>query len=181
MTIVLDNLRQRMFSRGNSLPSAFESLWKIERGVVRTLTWTEAGTLSVLGYWGPGDVVGQSLSRLNPYQMECLTSVEASLVPSDLWHQVLHAIVLHTQQVEEFLNILHQERIPLRLLQLLVWLAQKFGRQVDQGQLIDVRLTHQAIAETLGTTRVTVTRLLKQFEQEGLIKRCRGHVILCRH
>ncbi len=121
--------------------------------------------------------------------MECLTSVEASLVPGDLWHQVLDAIVLHTQQTEELLSMLHQERIPPRLLQMLVWLAQKLGRQVDQGLLIDVRLTHQDIAEMLSTTRVTVTRLLKQFEQEGLIRRCqrhmirrcRRHIILCCH
>ncbi|CAA9558431.1 cAMP-binding proteins - catabolite gene activator and regulatory subunit of cAMP-dependent protein kinases [uncultured Synechococcales cyanobacterium] len=154
-------------------------MWRIERGIVRTLTWNDAGTLSVLGYWGPGDVVGQPLSRLSSYQIECVTSVEVSLVPAHLWHQVLDKIVLHGQQVEELLYILHQQRIPLRLQQLLGWLAQKFGREVDQGQLIDLRLTHQELAEFVSTTRVTATRLLKQFEQEGRIRRLRHHVILC--
>jgi len=179
--VVLANLRRWIGSRGSSVPSQPDSVWKIERGVVRTVTWTEAGTPITLGYWGPGDVVGQPLSRVSPYQIECLTSVEASLVPAHLWHQVLDSILLHGQQVEELLSILHQERIPLRLLQILGWLAQKFGRQVDQGQLIDLRLTHQEIAGVIGTTRVTVSRLLKKLEREGRIRRFRQHIVLCHH
>jgi len=179
MTARSSHLRSWSFSRGNLLPSSPDSLWRIERGIVRTATWTEAGTLNGLGYWGPGDVVGQPLSRLSPYQMECLMSVEVSLVPGYLWHQVLDAIVLHTQQMEELLRILHHERVSIPLLQLLGWLAQKFGTEVDQGQLIDLRLTHEEIAEFASTTRITVTRMLKQFEQEGRIRRLRHHVILC--
>jgi len=179
MTTILFNSRQQVFSQGNSLPSHSGSLWRIERGVVRTTTWDETGTQRILGYWGPGDVVGLPLSRLNPYQVECKTIVEVSLVPAHLWHEVLDAIVLHAQQAEELLSILHQERIPQRLLQMLVWLAQKFGRWVEQGQLIDVRLTHQELAAVIGTSRVTVSRLLKRFEQAGFIRRLRGHIILC--
>ncbi len=33
-----------------------------------------------------------------------------------------------------------------------------------------IRLTHQDIADTLGTIRVTITRLLSQFEQQGRIR-----------
>lgn len=179
MAAVLSHLRCRSLNRGNSLSSQGNSVWRIERGIVRTLTWTEAGTLSVLGFWGPGDVVGQPLSRISPYQIECLTSVEVSLIPAHLWHQVLDAIVLHGQQVEELLGILHQQRIPIRLQQLLGWLVQKFGREVEHGQLIDLSLTHQEIAEVLSTTRITVTRVLKQLEQEGRIKRFRRHIVLC--
>lgn len=50
--------------------------------------------------------------------------------------------------------------------------------RVEQGQLIDLRLTHQEIAEVIGTTRVTVTRLLKQFEREAIITSRRRLIIL---
>ncbi|WP_084782834.1 helix-turn-helix domain-containing protein [Leptolyngbya sp. O-77] len=36
---------------------------------------------------------------------------------------------------------------------------------------MNLRLTHQDIADALGTTRVTVTRLLSQFEQEMIALR----------
>lgn len=165
------NLSQHTFKRRDLIPSQHSLLWQIDIGVVRTFTWNEVGTPITLGYWGPGDVVGQPLSRLNPYQIECLTSVEVRIVPADLWHQVLDTILFHVQQVEELLSIVHGETIYLRLQQFLIWLAQKFGRQVEQGQLIDLRLTHQELAEVIGTTRVTVTRLLKQFERDGIISR----------
>jgi CRP-like cAMP-binding protein len=174
------NLRQCPFSRHDLIPLPPDALWKITRGVVRTLTWNDQGSLTALGYWGVGDLVGQPLSCIRPYQIECLTSVEVHCVAAHQYHQSLDAILSHTQQTEELLSIIHQERVHCRLEQFLVWLARKFGRPVNSGQLIDLRLTHQAIAESVGTTRVTVTRLLNQFEKEGIISRPKRHFIVLR-
>ncbi|NOX75054.1 MAG: winged helix-turn-helix domain-containing protein [Gammaproteobacteria bacterium] len=41
-----------------------------------------------------------------------------------------------------------------------------------------VRISHQDIASHLGTVREVVSRLLKQFEKNGLIKTARGHITL---
>lgn len=174
------DLMPHTFSPGESIPLQPDALWLLKQGVVRTLTWSEEGKLVTLGYWGEGDVVGQPLSRLQPYEIECLTGVEASCIPSHRWHQFLDAIFWHIQQTEDLLNIVRIERVNQRLLQLLVWLTQKFGREVNSGQLIDLRLTHQAIAEIMGTTRVTVTRLLNDFEREGIISRPRRQFITLR-
>jgi CRP-like cAMP-binding protein len=174
------HLMQRTFSRRDLIPLEPDALWKITWGAVRTLTWNEEGSPTTLGYWGPGDVVGQPLSRIEPYQIECLTSVEVSYIPVHQCYQVLDAIFLHIQQVEELLSIVRNERMQCRLQQLLAWLAHKFGRQVNSGQLIDLQLTHQAIAEAVGTTRVTVTRLLNRFEREGVISRPKRHFIVLR-
>ncbi|MCL1475830.1 Crp/Fnr family transcriptional regulator [Argonema antarcticum] len=173
----LTNLKQRTFSCHDLLPLQSDSLWKIERGVVRTLTCSEEGRSIVLGFWGPGDVVGKPLSRLDPYQIECLTSAEVSLLPSHLWYQVMDAWILHAQESEELLSIVHNRPVNLRLLQLLNWLARKFGREVEGGKLIELPLTHQALSEVICTTRVTVTRLLNQFEQEGILNR-RGRFLI---
>ncbi len=142
------------------------------------MTWSAEGGLTVLGYWGPGSVVGQALSRINPYQVECLTKVEASLLPVDLWHQALDALLLHVQQVEELLSIAYTYPTDQRLLKHLAWLTQKFGREVSQGKLIDLPLTHQDIAEGIGAARATVTVLLNRLEHKGVIIRCRRRIIL---
>lgn len=168
----------RTFARQALLPLLPDVLWQIERGTVRTCTWSPDGLPVTLGYWTEGDVVGCSLSRVNPYEIECLTSVEARYIPSGRWNLVLEGIMGHVQQTEEWLAIAHTPRINQRLLQILVWLARKFGREVKGGQLIDLRLTHQAIAESIGTTRVTVTRLLNEFEREGTISRHRRQYII---
>jgi CRP-like cAMP-binding protein len=63
-------------------------------------------------------------------------------------------------------------------LKVLTFLGNKFGHQVDRGQLIDLRLTHQELADLIGATRVTVTKILNQLEQDGLISRPRRHLIV---
>jgi len=51
---------------------------------------------------------------------------------------------------------------------------------VSAGELIDLRLTHQGIAEAIGSTRVTVTRLLKELESERKILRQQRHyIVIC--
>ncbi|MFB8790838.1 MAG: Crp/Fnr family transcriptional regulator [Potamolinea sp.] len=174
------DLKQHTFSHRHLIPLQPDVLWRIERGAVRTLTWNEEGVAITLGYWGQGDVIGQPLSRLDPYEIECLTIVEASRIPSGQWDYALDAMRLHIQQTQELLNIVRMNPINQRLLKLLAWLSQKFGREVDSGKLIDLPLTHQAIAEAIGTTRVSVTRLLNQFEREGIINRYRRHFIVLR-
>lgn len=165
------DLKFSKFARRSLLPQGRDYLWKIESGVVRSLTWLEDGTTVTLGLWGKGDIVSRVLSKAEPYQMECLTPVEATLLPLDRWHQVTESLILHSQQLQEFLEILHCRAVDASLLRLLNWMARKFGHQVETGQLIELRLTHQEIAETIGTTRVTVTRLLNEFEKQGIIER----------
>lgn len=172
-------LPQKLFTRKEVIPQRNDVLWRIERGAVRTLTWGEDGTFITLGYWGAGDVIGYPLSNVKPYQIECLTSVEVSILPPHLWHQDINALLSHIQQAEELLSIVHRKPISLRLWQFLVWLSEKFGRDVEQGKLIDLNVTHQEMAEVLNTTRVTVTRLLQQFEEEGTLLRHKRRIILC--
>ena len=171
-------LTQRTFERRSLLHSSHDYLWQIESGIVRTLTWFENGTASTLGLWGPGDIVGSALSTANPYQIECLTPVEVRVLPKNRWYQVTEAMILHMQRLEEFLEILHCKPVDAALLRLLTWLAKRFGRNTAQGQLIELRLTHQEMAELLGSTRVTITRLLSDFERRGIIQRHRRFVVL---
>ena len=169
---------QRIFSRREMIPPRQDVLWRIDRGAVRTYTWSEQGTLITLGYWGKGDVVGHFLSRIYPYQIECLTSVEASLIPIKYWDEAMEAMLAHVQQTEELLSIVHRKPVSLRLWQFLNWLGRKFGREVDRGQLIDIAITHQEIAEVINTTRVSVTKMLQQFEEEGTILRYQRQLII---
>jgi CRP/FNR family transcriptional regulator, anaerobic regulatory protein len=41
-----------------------------------------------------------------------------------------------------------------------------------------INLSHQTLANELGTTRVVISRILKQFEQQRFLKQFRGHIVL---
>jgi CRP-like cAMP-binding protein len=164
-------IKWRTFERRSMLPLESEYLWRIKTGAVRTLTSSEDGNTIGLGLWGPGDVVGRALSKADPYQIECLTSVQVSLVPLTRYQEVNEAIIQHIQQFQEFLEIMHCRSVDSSLMRLLLWMAKRFGRTSEKGQTIELRLTHQEIAEFLGATRVTITRLLNDFEKRGIIQR----------
>lgn len=166
------------FTRRAFLPEQHNSLWKIEAGFVRTYTYLENGTTVALGLWGSGDIVGRSLSKLEPYQMECLTKVEATVLPINEWNNSTETLLAHIQQAEELMVIRSYKKVDTMLIKLLAWLSKRFGSEVDKGRLIDMRLTHEDLAEMLGSTRVTITRILGQFEQEGLIDRLSLHRIV---
>jgi len=174
-------MTQQLFNRRDKIPSCPDSLWRIEQGIVRSLTWDEEGTTITLGYWGPGDVVGQSLSQVQPYEIHCLTTVELSLLPPELWSQLTDALIQQVKQTEQFLSIVHRNPTSLRLWQFLIWLDDRFGRDVDQGRLIDLPLTHQDIAEAISTTRVTVTRMVQQLKSEGKLLQHRRQLIICKN
>jgi CRP-like cAMP-binding protein len=172
------NLRQQTFTCRQLVTLPFNGLLRIERGAVRAVTWSEQGTAMTLGYWGVGDVLGQSLSGVQPYQIECKTHVEVSYIPQNLCYQSLDDIFKHFQETQAFFCVVRSESLRDRLVQLLAWLAQKFGRPVEQGLLIDLRLTHQELSEAIGITRITVTRLMCKLEQEGIIDRTRPQYIV---
>ncbi|MDX2212390.1 MAG: Crp/Fnr family transcriptional regulator [Oculatellaceae cyanobacterium bins.114] len=159
------------FDYRSLIPTPPGSLWRIESGLVRSLTWLEDGTIVALGLWGKGDVVGDYLTKVEPYQVECLTKVEAVSLSLESLHTMGDLLLQHIQLSEELMVIRSYKRADVMLLKLLAWLAKRFGSEVERGQLIDLRLTHQDLSELLGITRVTITRLLSQLEQQGFIQR----------
>jgi CRP-like cAMP-binding protein len=157
------------FSARSSLPLNSDYLWQIESGFVRTLTWLEDGTTVVLGIWGAGETVAKRLAHSERCQLECMTKVEATLVPIAQLPNYADLLLEQVYQLETLMQIRSYKRVDMMLIQLLSWLAERYGKNTQQGRVVDLRLTHLDMAEAIGTTRVTVTRVLGQLEQQGVI------------
>jgi CRP-like cAMP-binding protein len=153
------------------IPCDTTRLFRITSGVVRTLTYLDDGTPVIFGLWGPDDVVGGTLSHVKPYYIESFTAVEGTLFIPDEAFSLADLTKTYLQQIEELMVIRSNKPIDMRLIRLLSWLYRRFGDDQTQDNLINLRLTHQDLAELLGTTRVTVTRMLGQIEDQGLIQR----------
>lgn len=173
----LNRPRVSTFKRREFIPLREDVLWKIRTGAVRIFTIAEDGTPITLGFWGVGDLTGQPLIGIQPCQIECLMDVEAvSINSGQCWD--LHRVMLsHIHQMQELLRIRHGQ-VQQRMQLLLHWLAKKFGKPTEQGELIQLRLTHQAIADAIGTTRVTVSRLMQELEREQIISYSKRHQIV---
>ena len=157
------------FARREILNPLRADLWRIETGMVRATAWLCDGSLTTLGFWGAGETIGSALFRSETYELECLTAVRASPLIAGTHPDLVMGS--HIQQLQELLIIRSHKRIEDMLLQLLTWLGDRFGNWEETGIKLRFPLTHQDLAETLSTTRVTITRSLRQLENRGLICR----------
>lgn len=173
-----DSVSQRIFqtppsliSRRNYLRGDPKFFWLIRQGFVRTFTYAENGNTVTLGIWGSGDIIGPSLSSVSNYFIEAMTAVEAIPILTQNWQPPAELILNYWQETECLLLARAEMSVSLILMNILNWLSKRFGQLENNGLLIDLNLTHQDLSELCGTSRVTITRLLKQFEEDGLIVR----------
>jgi CRP-like cAMP-binding protein len=103
-------------------------------------------------------------------------ATELSLVPG-FELDVLQAIRYQYQRQMLRLNNLSQGRAIDQLLGYLHLLGEEFGEEDRHGLHIPFVLTHSQLAGAIGSTRVTVTRLLGELRKYGEIKVCENNKI----
>lgn len=176
-------MEARSFKRGDRLPMLSDA-WIIQSGVIRSVTWDMEGNVAVLGWWGTGDLIYPVSRKIEPHQYECLAPTVLTKLCD--FHRLSDLLVKQSLKMEELLALAHCRNTSDRILKTLHWLADHFGEpffdrnHLDRlGRLIDIQITHQQLADLAGTTRVTVTRCLGQFQRDDQIVRLpRGRFLI---
>jgi len=174
----LEDRRFHCYDRGNTIPLSVEGTWQVYRGIVQISQFTAHGDEILLG-WAQNSTffgLGLTLDQLDTYQARALsdvylrwyTTTELQNSPK-LAQLVLWQTLQRLQQTEALLVIAGLKRVDERLQELLQLLAQEMGQPVTQGLRLSVRLTHQTLANAIGTTRVTITRLLGELQSQNRI------------
>jgi global nitrogen regulator NtcA len=113
-------------------------------------------------------ITGQRSDRF--YHAVAFTSVELLSAPIQQVEQalkenpelsmlMLRGLSSRILQTEMMIETLAHRDMGSRLVSFLLILCRDFGVPTNEGIRIDLKLSHQAIAEAIGSTRVTVTRL----------------------
>ncbi|MCM1565678.1 MAG: Crp/Fnr family transcriptional regulator [Dehalobacter sp.] len=119
----------------------------------------------------------------------CLTPVEIAIFEHDVLAKagyedpsildcMLRSLILKLQGLSFYLAGQTFEEVEDRVYFLLVNLAKKYGMKTGNGYLIGKPLTHQFIADIVGSTRVRVTQILKNLISEGLLDKIDGKFIV---
>src|SRR4028119_1092869 len=74
------------------------------------------------------------------------------------------------RQSDEAIESLLSREVSARLARLLLNLGERFGETNGSGTLIDVRLTHQDLANMIVSTREAVSKVMSEFQRAGLIE-----------
>ena len=161
---------------GQAISLKADEVLVICRGIVQLFTIQQDGSETLLGLAGPSMPIGLSLTTVDPYWANALTDVDMLVLPlaeleasTVLMAGIFRNLALRLQQAEAWLALSGKRLVADRLRHLLLLLARDFGQVEPGGIRIPVRLTHHQLATAIGTTRVTVTRLLKDFKEEGWI------------
>ncbi|BAW96395.1 transcriptional regulator, Crp/Fnr family [[Synechococcus] sp. NIES-970] len=165
------------FLRNQVIPCDSPDIWQVERGVVQLRSYTPEGTLTVLGWLQRGNFWGSFATRLD--SIEAIALIDSSLVrysPEVVKHsfacqqEILQQTLQRLRQTEYLLAIAGLKRIEDRLIALLLLLKEEMGLPGATMTRLRYRFTHQHLADTIGTTRVTVTRLFREFQDQGWLQ-----------
>jgi CRP-like cAMP-binding protein len=177
------------FCSGQEIEMSPDEIWVVCRGVVQLGTLYDTGDEALLGLAVPSMPFGLPLTLIRPYQAIALSDVDLMRLTQteidqspELARGLLRQLTRRLRQTEAVLAMVGYRRVEDRLRHLLVLLKQEVGSPIDGGTRLNVRLTHQQLANAIGTTRVTVTRLISQLREEGWLTIDRHrHIVLAAH
>jgi CRP-like cAMP-binding protein len=175
------------FLSGQEIPMYSHVIWVVCRGVVQLNTLHPTGDEVLLGFVSNSMPFGLPLTLLEPYQAIALSDVDlmrftnAEVEKSpQLSQEISRHLRRRLQQSEAMLALVNHRRVEDRLRHLLLLLKREIGQVIEEGTRLPVRLTHQHLANAIGSTRVTVTRALGQLQEEGWLTIDRHrHIVLC--
>ncbi|MEY2983805.1 MAG: hypothetical protein RLZZ568_422 [Cyanobacteriota bacterium] len=176
----LDAQALRFHEKGEVIPLKENGCWQIYRGIVQISQLAANGEEILVGWSQAGSFVGLKLtpSQLDIYQAKALSDVYLRWYSADniarnpqLSALILNQTLKRLRQAESLLAIAGYKRVDERLQALFQLLAQEMGQPLagEAGIRLSVRLTHQMLANAIGTTRVTITRLLGELQTQGQV------------
>jgi CRP/FNR family cyclic AMP-dependent transcriptional regulator len=77
----------------------------------------------------------------------------------------------------EKIQLLNLKNASQRIKILFFMLSDKYGKKTAEGVTLNIKLTHQAIADMTGMTRETVTRVIDRWQKEGEINVLKKKII----
>jgi len=178
--------RIRIFARKAPvyLPAeAADSVFVLAEGRVKICHITPDGKQSILAFIEPGELFGELAVFAPGNREEHAEALERStivMIPGDAFQSLLQQRPELSLGISKLLGV-RRKRIERRLknllfvpsrdrlIHLLLELAEQYGNSCDDGVQLSIHLSHQELANVIGSTRETVTVLLRDLLQEGLI------------
>jgi CRP-like cAMP-binding protein len=162
------------YPSGHEIPMFPQEIWIVCRGVVQLNTIHSSGVEVILAVVGTSMPFGLPLTILTPYQAIALSDVDlmrltmAEIEGSPILAQgILRHVTRRLQQTEAMLYVVNHRRVEDRLRQILLLLKNEVGQDTPNGIRLNVRLTHQDLANAINSTRVSVTRCLGELQTAG--------------
>jgi len=169
-----------IFSKGD--PS--NSLFIVKTGRVRILSLSDKGTETIVHILKEGAIFGELLLSEEKRAFTAVAGTDALVIVLSKGTLVELLAAIPTIS-KNFIRLLSKRLAKVemefgefghtwsynRLAKVLLRLCDEHGKETPTGTVIPLRLTHEDLANLIGTTRETVTTQMIRFRRMGLVKR----------
>jgi CRP-like cAMP-binding protein len=160
-----------------------DSFFMILTGRVKVTILGDDGREVILSMLGPGDFFGEmALLDNEPRSATAIAAEDTELLclaRSDfekvatkrtITAALIKTLTARLRRANHQIQTLALLDVYGRVARVILDMAKEEGRRLKDGRIAFRRATHQEIANRIGTTRETVTRMLKDLERQGMIR-----------
>ncbi|MFA7269459.1 MAG: fumarate/nitrate reduction transcriptional regulator Fnr [Sterolibacterium sp.] len=186
--------RKETYKRGQVLFRPGERLdyvYAIRSGSVKTYVGTGDGRVQITGFHIAGELVGLSAFASRKYSSEasaletvsvCKVEISrldeiAQKIPS-IHYQMARIMSTQIRRDEELMLLLGKRSAEERLAEYLIGLSRRFASRNYSGTQFRLSMSRMDIGNYLGLAEETVIRILRRFQENGLISAERRNVHL---
>jgi CRP-like cAMP-binding protein len=155
----------------------------ILEGRIKVTILGDDGREVILSVLGPGDFFGEmALLDNEPLSATAIAVEESELLSlhrndfqsvlndnKSITSALIRVLSARLRRANHQISTLALLDVYGRVARVIVDMAREEGKRLRDGRIAFRRATHQEIANRIGTTRETVTRMLKDLERQGLI------------
>ena len=161
-----------------------DAVYFIQSGRVKVSRVTRDGKELTLGYRAPGEMFGELClfdggpreemaevvegAELMRLDRETLLGVLSAT--SQLGAAFARSLIERCRDVERQMEFLMFKDVHAKLAELLLKLSGEFGVKDPRGTLVGLNITHQEMANLIGSTRETVSLALSLFKKKKLVQ-----------
>ena len=161
-------------------------------GRIEVHTLTRDGKRAILDFIEPGEVFGELAILGGATREEYAEAYEAAAavsMPVDAFRELMAAnsrvslaftelIAIRRRRLERRLKSILFHSTRERLIHALLELAEHYGQTISRGEDLGIRLSHQPLADLIGSTRESVTLILGELQAEKRLHVGRKRIVL---
>jgi CRP/FNR family transcriptional regulator len=179
--------REDLFLDGDDATHVYE----VMEGIVCAYRILPDGERHIISFYYPGDVLGYCSSDTHAFSAQALTAASVRRMPvaslerqmtqrPELARKLLRMVAVELTAMRDHLVCLGSKSAEAKTASFLLALSRRNAAVGDDPTLINLPMTRLDIAEYLGLTLETVSRMLSRFKRQGLIDLPRATLIRLR-
>ena len=184
---VVNSINHKEYNKGDVIfteGNVANTLYFINEGKIKLYKYTKDGKEQILHVLSEGDFFGElELIKPSKYGFNAKAIVDSKICTltkdemkdimmgnPEIGIKVLEAVGERLSKVESLVQNLATNDVDSRMAYLLTDLMEKYGETIGNNISIELPLSREDMANYIGVTRETISRKLKKFEDEKLIK-----------